>query len=335
MNKEDKIFSALIVEETEPNTFRRYFGRKRISDLPDGDVIIEVHYSSLNYKDALSARGHKGITSNYPHTPGIDAAGIIIESKVKSFKPGDQVIVTGYDLGMNTSGGFAGYIRVPADWVIPLPTNLTLKESMIFGTAGFTAGLCAYEILKKGISPADGKILVTGATGGVGSIAVALLSHLGFFVTASTGKPEAKDFLFHLGAKEIIPRDEIFETTGKPLLRRQWIAAVDNVGGTTLSTVIRSIDYDGLVTCVGLVESDKLNITLYPFILRGVSLVGIDSAETKMPKRLEIWKHLATDWKISQLNSIYREISLNEINYEIDKILMGKQKGKVLVKVKH
>ncbi|MGQ9818349.1 MAG: YhdH/YhfP family quinone oxidoreductase [Candidatus Kapaibacteriales bacterium] len=332
---EDKIFSALIVEETAPNTFHRHLGKKKISDLPKGDIVIEVHYSSLNYKDALSARGHKGITRHYPHTPGIDAAGIVIESKVKNFRPGDKVIVTGYDLGMNTSGGFAEYICVPADWVVPLPANLTLKESMVYGTAGFTAGLCAYEILKKGITPSDGKVLVTGATGGVGSIATALFSHLGFFVTASTGKSEAKDFLQKLGAEEIISREKVFETTGKPLLPRQWIAAVDNIGGTTLSTVIRSIDYDGIVTSVGLVESDKLNITIYPFILRGVSLVGIDSAETKMQKRLEIWQHLATDWKIPQLNSIYREVSLDEINHEIEKILIGKQKGRVLIKIKH
>lgn len=332
---EDKLFRALIVEETLSHTFQRYVGDKMISELPDGDVLIEVHYSSLNYKDALSANGHKGITRKYPHTPGVDAAGIIVESKVEKFHPGDKVIVTGYDLGMNTSGGFAEYIRVPAEWVVPLPSNLTLKESMIYGTAGFTAGLCAYEILNKGISPEDGKVLVTGATGGVGSLAVALLSHIGFSVTASTGKPDAKEFLKQLGAKEIISREEISDKTEKPLLPRRWIAAVDNVGGNTLSTVIKSIDYNGVVTCVGLVESEKLFITVYPFILRGVSLIGIDSAETKMPKRLEIWKHLSTDWKIQQLNSIYREVALDGLDFEIEKILQGKQKGKVLVNLKY
>lgn len=324
-------FQALIVEEYEPNKFRRYIGPKTTGDLPPNDVTIQVLFSSLNYKDALSASGHKGITRKYPHTPGIDAAGIVVQTNSSEFKVGDEVIVTGYDLGMNTSGGFQQYIKVPSDWIVPLPKNLTLKESMIYGTAGFTAGLCVNEILHKGINPDSGKVLVTGATGGVGSLAIALLSKLGFHVVASTGKTEQKEFLQMIGAKEVIHRSEVCDTSEKPLLQRKWAAVVDNVGGNTLSTAIRSTDYDGVVTSVGLVESEKLSITVYPLILRGVSIVGIDSAETKMPKRLKIWEKLANEWKLAILNQIYREVSLAELDFEINKILRGEQIGKILV----
>ncbi len=327
---ERDIFKALIVEEYEPNKFRRFVGEKKIGDLPDGDVLIKVLYSSLNYKDALSARGHKGITRKYPHTPGVDACGFIVESFSQKFKEGDAVLVTGYDLGMNTSGGFGQYIRVPESWVVPLPKGLSLLECMIYGTAGFTAGLCAFEFQERKISPEMGKVLVTGATGGVGTIAVALLSKIGYYVVASTGKLDKRDFLLNLGAKEVIPRSEVIDLSGKPLLPRKWIAVVDNVGGNTLSTAIRSTDYNGVVTSVGLVESEKLELTIYPFILRGVSLVGIDSAETKMEKRLKVWELLASDWKIC-FDNIYREVSLNELSTEIDIILNGNQTGRVVI----
>ncbi|MFN3306261.1 MAG: YhdH/YhfP family quinone oxidoreductase [Candidatus Kapaibacteriota bacterium] len=323
-------FKSLIVDEIELGKFRRYIGEKTISELPNGEVLIKVLYSSLNYKDALSAAGHKGITRKYPHTPGIDASGVVVESRSDSFKEGDEVIVTGYDLGMNTSGGFGQFIRVPADWVVPLPKGINLKEAMIYGTAGFTAGLCVNAFLEKGIKPEHGKILVTGATGGVGSLSISILTKLGYNVVASTGKLDKAEFLKNLGAKEIIHRAELYDESSKPLLPRKWIAAVDNVGGVTLSTVIRSMDYDGVVASVGLVESEKLNTTVYPFILRGVSLVGIDSAQTKMPKRLKIWEHLATDWKIS-FEGLWREVGLNTLIEEIDRILKGEQVGKVLV----
>ncbi|MCX7879819.1 MAG: YhdH/YhfP family quinone oxidoreductase [Ignavibacteria bacterium] len=326
----DLEFKALIVEEVGTNDFRRYVGLKKISELPKNDVIVKVLYSALNYKDALSARGHKGITRVYPHTPGVDAAGIVVETKSSKFKVGDQVVVTGYDLGMNTSGGFGQYISVPSEWVVPLPENLSLLESMVLGTAGFTVGLCIFAFNQRNIGPSSGKVLVTGSTGGVGSLAVAILSKLGYYVVASTGKLEMEDFLRSLGAKEVIHRSEVNDTSGKPLLPRKWIASIDNVGGNTLSTIIRSTDYDGVVASVGLVESEKLDITVYPFILRGVSLVGIDSAETKMEKRLLVWEKLSTEWKIP-FDKLFREVSLTELNDEIDKILLGKQIGKVVV----
>lgn len=326
-------FKALVVREIKENQFKREIEEKTIDELPAGDILIRVHYSSLNYKDALSAKGHKGITRKYPHTPGIDAAGVIEESLSSDFKVGDKVIVTGYDLGMNTSGGFSQYIRVPSSWVVKLPEGITLKESMIYGTAGFTSGLCLYEFQRRGTTPEKGKIVVTGATGGVGSIAISLLAKLGYSVTASTGKLDKTQFLMELGAKEVIDRDKLIDTSGKPLLPRIWAGAVENVGGITLSTVIRSTDYWGTVACVGLVGSDKLDITVYPFLLRGVALVGIDSADRPMELRKKIWHNLSTEWKIDTFDKLHKEITFNELNFEIDKILEGKQCGRVVVKI--
>lgn len=329
MSKEP--FKAMVVEELENNVFRRTITDKHIDELPQGDVLINVKYSTLNYKDALSANGHKGITRNYPHTPGVDAAGIVAESSIDRFFPGDKVIVTGYDLGMNTAGGFAEYIRVPGSWVVKLPENLTLRESMIIGTAGFTAGCCIYELRKHEISQETGKILVTGATGGVGCLAVGMLAQIGYHVVASTGKTDKKDFLSELGAKEVIHRDDVIDLSLKPLLKAKWMGVVDTVGGTTLTSAIRSTGHRGVATSVGLVESDKIEMTVYPFILRGVSLIGIDSAERPMDYRLRIWEMIANVWKPDNLEFIVKETDLNGLNDEIDIILKGNQVGKVLV----
>jgi acrylyl-CoA reductase (NADPH) len=326
-------FKALVVDEIEPNRFIRNIREKSIDELPKGEVLIKVHYSALNYKDALSARGHKGITRKYPHTPGVDAAGIVESSDSDIFKVGEQVIVTGYDLGMNTSGGFAEYIRVPFEWVVKLPPNLTLRESMIYGTAGFTAGLSIDELQTNGIKPGNGKILVTGATGGVGTLAIAMLAKAGYYVVASTGKPEQSEFLKEVGAKEVINREEVNDKTGKPLLPARWAGAIDTVGGNTLSTIIRSLDRRGVVCCLGLVESDKLDVTVYPFILRGVILAGIDSAERPMDIRLNIWYKIANQWRIDNPDRLVKEISLDGINDEIELILQGKQVGKVIVRI--
>lgn len=326
-------YQALVVEETESNIFFRNIREKELESIDDGKVLIQVYYSALNYKDALSARGHKGITRNYPHTPGIDASGIVIESKSILFNPGDSVLVTGYDLGMNTNGGFAEYVVVPAEWIVPLPNGLTLKEAMILGTAGFTSALCIDELYKHNILPNKGKILVTGATGGVGCLSIAILSKLGYYVVASSGKEEQKNFLFYIGAKEVISRNDVRIESTKPLLTKKWIAAIDNVGGSTLTSIIKSIEQHGIVCSVGLVESDQLNITVYPFILRGVSLIGIDSAEQKMERRLNIWNKLAGEWKPDNLELLSNEISLYDLNDEIDKMLKGQQVGKKIIKI--
>ena len=323
-------FKALIAEELAEKKFTMGIKEKSIKDLPDGEVLIEVKYSSLNYKDALSASGNKAVTRKYPHTPGIDAAGVVKESLSGDFREGDHVIVTGYDLGMNTSGGFGQFIRVPSSWVVKLPAGMSLKESMVYGTAGFTAAMSVYEI-SESVKPEVGEILVTGATGGVGSISIAILSQLGYSVVAVSGKPEAEDFLAGLGAKERISRDETTGTSGRPLLRERWGGVVDAVGGEILATAIKSTRSRGTVTCCGNVSSPNLPLNVFPFILRGVKLIGIDSQNCPMNHRLQVWRKLSQEWKCPQLENIFKEISLEQLQDNIDLILKGMQQGRVIV----
>ena len=324
-------FRALVVSKTDEKTFTREITERSISDLPEGEVLIRVHFSSLNYKDGLSCIGNPGVTRNYPHTPGIDASGEVTESSDSRFKEGDSVIVTGYDLGMNTSGGFGEYIRVPADWVVPLPEGMTFKEASIYGVAGFTAALSVDALQKYGVNPEQGEIVVTGSTGGVGSVSVALLSLLGYTVVASTGKKEESEFLQRLGASEIISREEVNDESKKPLLRERWAGAVDTVGGTTLATLLKAAKRGGAVAATGLVASSELSTTVFPFILRGVSLLGIDSGFTPTKLRREIWNKLAGIWKIPQLEQLTIDCTLEELDPEIDKILAGGQRGRVVV----
>ena len=323
-------FDALVVEAKADKTYARQIKKRTVDDLPDGDVLIRVNHSSLNYKDALSAIGNKGVTRNYPHTPGIDAAGTVAFSRVDAFKKGDPVLVTGYDLGMNTSGGFGQYVRVPAAWVVPLPRGLSLKESMIFGTAGFTAGM-GILFLTERVKPADGPILVTGATGGVGSVSVAVLAKLGYTVAAVTGKTAEAAFLNGLGASQIVTRADATDTSGRPLLRAQWAGVLDTVGGEILASAIKSTQPWGTVTCCGNVASPDLPLTVFPFILRGVRLIGIDSQNCPMDVRLTVWEHLAGDWKVDGLNDLCTDIGLNGLNDNIDLILKGRLKGRVVV----
>jgi putative YhdH/YhfP family quinone oxidoreductase len=326
-------FKAMVVTETPDKKFIREVKQKSLSDLPAGELLIEVKYSSLNYKDALSASGNKGVTRNYPHIPGIDAAGTVVESKVPSLAPGDSVIVTGFDLGANTSGGFGNYIRVPASWAVKLPQNLTLKESMVYGTAGLTAAFSVLKLQQLGVTPNQGEIVVTGATGGVGCLAVGILAKAGYPVITVTGKTGEKDFLMNLGAREIIPREAFIDTSGRPLLKARWAGAVDTVGGDILATVIKSTKQWGIVTCCGMVASEQLSLTVFPFILRAVSLVGIDSAECPMDVRSLIWKKIAAEWKLDHLDRLVSECSLEELSSKIDLILAGKIKGRVVVRL--
>ena len=328
---DSKTFKAMVVQETADGTYTRRIAEKTLDDLPAGEVLVRVHYSSLNYKDGLSATGHRGVTKRYPHTPGVDATGAVEESLSEAFQPGDQVIVTSYDLGMNTPGGFGQYIRVPAGWVVPLPENLSPKESMAYGSAGLTAGFCILKLQEHGITPERGEILVTGATGGVGSFAVAMLANIGYQVVAVTGKMDEKQFLIDLGAKEIISRDAATDTSGKPLLKGRWAGVVDAVGGEILATAIRSTKLHGAVTCCGNVASPDLPINVYPFILRGISLVGIDSQSFPMTFRRQTWEKIASEWKLADLDRQTSVCSLEELNSEIDRILAGKQKGRVIV----
>lgn len=326
-----KVFQAMVVHETAEGQFLRRIEEMSLADLPQGDVLIRVHYSSLNYKDALSASGHKGVTRAYPHTPGIDAAGVVEESFDGRFRFGDRVLVTGYDLGTNTPGGFGQYIRVPAEWVVKLPRNLSLRESMIYGTAGVTAGLSVFKLQAHDVTPDQGEILVTGATGGVGSLAVGILAGDGYPVVAATGKLEATQFLLDLGAREVVHRDEVRDASGRPLLSGRWAGAVDTVGGEYLATALKSTRQGGAVTCCGLVASPDLPTTVYPFILRGVSLLGVDSQNCPMSMRLRVWQKLAGEWKLANLNDLAAECSLEGLEAEIERILQGKQRGRVVV----
>jgi putative YhdH/YhfP family quinone oxidoreductase len=324
-------YKSLVVTEQENNTFSMEIVEKALSSLPEGDVLIQVQYSSINYKDALSATGNKGVTRRYPHTPGIDAAGLVVESSSENFKAGDSVLVTGYDLGMNTPGGYGQYIKVPANWVVKLPETLSLRESMIYGTAGFTAALSVYRLIASGVTPSDGEILVTGATGGVGSIAVSILHKLGYHVVASTGKTDANEMLLSIGATDIISREDLDDQSGKIMLRERWAGVVDTVGGNILATALKSTKYGGTVTTCGNVASPKLATTVFPFILRGISLIGIDSVECDMELRTKLWDLLSKEWKIEAISKHVEEITLNELESKIQLILKGKLMGRTIV----
>jgi len=326
-------FQAFRVQEEADGRFTRCLAERNIDDLPPGDVLIRVRYSSLNYKDALSADGHKGVTRKFPHTPGIDAAGTVESSDVPAFKSGDEVVVTGYDLGMNTSGGLAQYIRVPAEWVVAKPANLTLRQTMVLGTAGFTAGLCLHRLETHGLTPDAGAVVVTGATGGVGSLSIALLAHLGYQAVAVTGKADQSDFLKDLGASEVILRDAFMKDHNRPLLSPRWAGGIDTAGGDILATILKSLKFDGAVAACGLAASHELNTSVYPFLLRAVSVLGVASAESPMPLRLQIWQKLAGPWNAPVYQRTVREISLGDVEACLMDMLAGKAHGRVVVRI--
>ncbi len=322
-------FSAFVVHNKD-GQFISKIETKKIEELPQGDLLIKVSYSSLNYKDALSASGNKGVTKSYPHTPGIDAVGTVETSNTAAFKTGDKVIVTSYDLGMNTDGGFAEYIRVPADWAVKLPQDMSMKEAMIIGTAGLTAGMSVWRLTEL-VKPEQGDIIVSGATGGVGAHSVAILSKLGYNVVAVTGKENEKDYLVNLGAKEILLRKDFEVAEKRPLLKTAYAGGIDTVGGTILDNMIKSIQPMGAVTCCGNVASAELNLTVFPFILRGVTLIGIDSQNYPMQYRQKVWDKMAHDWKPDTLMSGYDEIKLDELPQKIELMLKGQLKGRTIV----
>lgn len=324
-------FKAFYVEEGATGSFSGKVKEVPLSFLPDHEVLIQVQFSSLNYKDGLSASGNKGVTRNYPHIPGIDAAGTVVEDVSNTFKKGQKVVVTGRDLGSNTPGGFGGMTRVPKDWVVELPDGLDLETSMKYGTAGFTAMYGVKRLERELILPGEGKVLVTGATGGVGSLAVFFLSELGYEVVAATGKIHKADFLKELGAAEVIDRDEITDVENSFLLSREWNGAIETVGGEMLDAVIRQTNHDGAVACCGNILGHKLTTNIYPFILRGVSLLGIDSAICKMPMRLKIWEAISKNDHEKLPKNFSRNVHLEDLQEEVDRILEGKQAGRVVV----
>jgi putative YhdH/YhfP family quinone oxidoreductase len=320
-----------LVEQPEKKVFIRRIVARRIDELPAGELLVRVQYSSLNFKDALSATGNPGVTRNYPHTPGIDAAGEVVSDASGRFAPGDQVIVTSYDLGMETDGGFGQLIRVPSAWALKLPEGLSLKESMMLGTAGLTAALSVYELEKNGVKPGDGPILVTGATGGVGSLAVAILAKAGYQVSAATGKAAEAAYLKSIGAAEVLERGAVTEGSERPMMKARWAGVVDCVGGEMLAAAIKATRNWGVVTCCGLVGSSELPLNVFPFILRGVRLIGIDSAECPGAPRSLVWQKLATTWKLGDLEKMVEEVRLEGLEEKIQAMLKGGLKRRTLV----
>lgn len=326
-------FECLLVEKDSQGNTIVSLGRADFSRLPPGEVLIRVAYSSLNYKDALAARGHPGIVKTFPHVPGIDAAGVVEESGVYEFVPGDPVLVTGYQLGAERWGGFAEFVRVPADWVLPLPAGLDYVEAMTLGTAGLTAGLCVDALIRGGVRPVDGEIAVSGASGGVGCFSVAILSKLGYRVTAITGKPTAENFLRQLGAHKIVRREDVLADPEKPMLSARWAGAIDTVGGDMLSSLLRATQHNGCVAACGLAGGSHLRMTVYPFILRGITLCGIDAAWQPLAKKAAIWEKLADAWRPPNLGLIGRIIPWKELIPWFDRILRGEVMGRIVVEI--
>ena len=325
---------AFVVDKIADNEFTTEIRELSIPKCKENEIVIKVTYSSLNYKDALSSIGHPGVTRKFPHITGVDVVGTVYESTSPVFKIGERVLVTGYDLGMNSDGGHAEFVKVPASWVARVPDSITDKEIMTFGTAGLTAALSINELITNGIKAENGDVLVTGATGGVGSIAVSILSKLGYNVTAITGKKEKIEFLKKIGANEVISREDFMQSSNKPLLSEKYSGVVDTVGGEILAQSLKVLKYDGVATCCGLTSSQDLNTNVFPFILRGVRLIGIDSVECKLEKKQLAWEKLASKWKINTLNNLTNEISLYEIKEAYEKLLSGKAVGKKKIKIK-
>lgn len=329
-------FKALQASEGT-HGFEQRIVERSIDDLPAGDVLIRVSHSSINYKDALSAFGNKGVTRSYPHTPGIDAVGVVENTSDPAVRVGDQVIVMGYDLGMNTSGGYGQYIRVPAAWVIRKPESLTPEDAMVFGTAGFTAAMSVDTLLQVGLSPDQGPVLVTGATGGVGIIAVWLLHNQGFEVVAATGKADQHALLKSVGATRCVGRESLLENANRPMNKPQWAAAVDTVGGDVLGNILKSVRYGGSVACCGMVAGPNFTTSVFPFILRGVNLLGVDSVELPLDVKQDIWNLLGGKWLFEDFASfkqkIARTVDLVELPGALEAVYSGRHTGRYVVSV--
>ena len=324
---------AFVVEKLADRAFSCAIQEVPVPECNKDEVVIKTTYSSLNYKDALSSVGNPGVTRKFPHITGIDVAGVVHETTSDAFTVGEKVLVTGYDLGMNTDGGHAEFVKVPASWVARIPDTITDKAIMTFGTAGLTAALSVNELLDNGIKPEDGEVLVTGATGGVGSLAVSILNKIGFTVVAVSGKEEQVDYLKQIGASEVILRDTFNEDAKKPIMAERYAGVVDTVGGDILANALKYIKYDGVATCCGLTASHELNTNVFPFILRGVRLIGIDSVECKLEKKQAAWDKLAGEFKIATLDSITNEIGLEDIKDTYASMLEGKSVGRYVVKI--
>ncbi|MBS3971402.1 MAG: acryloyl-CoA reductase [Erysipelotrichia bacterium] len=326
-------FKAFVVNKNE-NQFTREIKELTLQDLPEGDVTIKVMYSSVNYKDGLASIPDGQIVRSYPFIPGIDAAGIVIDSHDEKFKAGDEVIVTSYGFGVSHYGGFSEVVRVPSSWVVPLPNGLTLKEAMVYGTAGLTAALSIEKLEHHGLTVNDGDVVVSGASGGVGSVAVAMLAKKGYSVIASTGKTSETEYLKNLGAKEVISREDLSPEKFSALGKARFAAAIDPVGGNTLAYILSSLKYGGAVASSGLTGGTSVKTSVFPFILRGVSLLGVDSVECPMSIRQPLWNKMAQELKPDALmDFIGSEITLDDLPRVLDQILKGEVKGRVIVKI--
>jgi len=325
-------FKALVVDKSETD-FSIEVKKVSFQDLPAGEVLIKVAYSSINYKDGLASLPDGKIVRSYPFIPGIDLAGVVVSSEDSRYTEGDQVIATSYEIGVSHYGGYGEYARIPADWIVPLPENLSLKEAMIYGTAGFTAALSVQRLEENGLTPEKGKVLVTGATGGVGSLSVAILAKRGYDVVASTGKSSEHNYLHKLGAKEVVSREEVYNGKVKALDKQVWAGAVDPVGGESLAAILSKIQYNGSVAVSGLTGGGNVPATVFPFILRGINLLGIDSVYCPMEVRRLLWERMAADFKPEVLDSISKEISLEELPQTLPIILQGQAKGRFIVKI--
>ncbi|WHY97169.1 NADPH:quinone oxidoreductase family protein [Peribacillus simplex] len=326
-------FDALVVNKQD-DQFTVNIQQLSLDDLPQGEVLIRVHYSGVNYKDSLAAIPNGNIVSSYPIVPGIDMAGVVVSSEDSRFKEGDEVIATSYGIGVSQSGGYSQFARVPAEWIVPLPDGLTMKEAMIIGTAGFTAALSVLRLEENNLTPEQGSVLVTGATGGVGSFAVSILSKLGYSVEASTGKESEHGYLKEIGAATIVSREDVYDGKLRALGKQKWSGAVDPVGGEPLASVLSQIKYGGAVAVSGLTAGTSLPATVFPFILRGVNLLGIDSVNCPMDTRLKVWHRLATDFKLEHLEQlIQQEITLKELPDVLPTLLKGEARGRTIVKL--
>lgn len=304
-----------------------------LSDLDPGEVVIRAAYSSVNYKDALAATGAGKIIRRFPCVGGIDVAGVVVSSQDIRFKAGEKVLVTGYDMGVAHDGGFSELVRVPADWVVHLPQGLSLHDAMALGTAGFTAALSLYRLQQNDVRPENGRVVVTGATGGVGSLSINMLKRLGYDIVAITGKDGEHDYLKALGATEVLPRSVMDLTSTRPLEKAQWAAALDSVGGATLVWLTRTMQQNGVIASFGNAGGVELNTTVLPFILRGVRLIGIDSAATAMSLRHEIWNRLANEWRPQQLDRLVHTVAFEQLPDVFSKILSGASRGRTVVKI--
>ncbi len=325
-------FKAFQVSKQDDGALRREIVDVPLASLPEHPVLIDVRYSSLNYKDGLSATGNPGVTRVFPHVPGIDAAGIVLESDDPSLTAGTPVLAQGFDLGMNTWGGFGTRIRVPVEWTLPLPRGMTLADAMALGTAGFTAASCVDKLEAVGMSPDDGPVVVTGATGGVGSVGVMLLAKLGYEVVAVSGKPERGDWLMSLGASRIMSREEALEGKDRMLGKPTWGGVLDTVGGEILWNLLKSLEYGKSLAACGLVAGAEIPATVFPFLLRHVNLLGIDSANLPRDEKCRIWAKLGDEWQLDGLHALATEINLESLSNAIDQILAGDMAGRAVVR---